>query len=85
MKVSNNSWSKDDLMKRFGFILYYTEHLWELTDDELNALDDFFPKKDMSFPKEFIRDFEKGLSEYPSREDVYSHVEKVVKKYNLFR
>lgn len=52
MKVSNNSWSKDDLMKRFGFILYYTEHLWELTDDELNALDDFFPKKDMSFPKE---------------------------------
>lgn len=85
MKVSNNSWSKDDLMKRFGVILYYTEHLWEWTDDELNALDDFFPKKNMSCPKELIRDFEKGLSEYPSREEVYSLVEKVVKKYNLFR
>ena len=52
------------------------------TDDELNALDDFFPK--MSFPKELSEDFEKGLSEYPSREEVYSHVEKVVRKYNLF-
>ena len=82
MKVSNNSWSKDDLMKRFGVILFYSEHLWEWTDDELNALDDFFPK--MSFPKELSEDFEKGLSEYPSREEVYSHVEKVVRKYNLF-
>ena len=84
MKKFNNSWSKDNLMKRFGVILYYTEHLWEWTDDELNALDDFFPKKNMSCPKELIRDFEKGLSEYPSREEVYSHVEKVVRKYNLF-
>ena len=70
-------------MKRVGVILFYTEHLWEWTDDELNALDDFFPK--MSFPKELSEDFEKGLSEYPSREEVYSLVEKVVKKYNLFR
>lgn len=84
MKKFNNSWSKDDLMKRFGVILFYTEHLWEWTDDELNSLGDFFPRKDMSFPKELIKDFEKGLSEYPSREEVYSHVEKVVNKYNLF-
>lgn len=44
MKKFNNSWSKDNLMKRFGVILFYTEHLWEWTDDELNALDDFFPR-----------------------------------------